>query len=102
MKKSLKRLVIDSATKYLYIALFDQEELIGKFYEAGHNDHSVKLMSELENLFTSNNLIINVNNIIVTPKLCTKPFKNFKASTIPFINQPNIIYFLPNFYLSGS
>lgn len=58
MKKSLKRLVIDSATKYLYIGLFEDEKCLGKFYEAGHNDHSVKLMSEIEVLFNENNLAV--------------------------------------------
>jgi len=66
MKKSLKRLVIDSATKYLYIGLFDHEIALGKFYEAGHNDHSVKLMSEIENLFVSCKLtMIDIDEIII-------------------------------------
>ena len=66
MKKSLNRLVIDSATKYLYIGLFNHEELLGKFYEAGHNDHSVKLMSETEKLFIHNGLAISdIDEIII-------------------------------------
>ena len=66
MKKSLKRLVIDSATKYLYIGLFEDETLIGKFYEAGHNDHSVKLMTEIEVLFKKNSLKVrNIDEIII-------------------------------------
>lgn len=66
MKKSLKRLVIDSATKYLYIGLFDHDIILGKFYEAGHNDHSVKLMSEIENLFISSKLTMNdIDEIII-------------------------------------
>ncbi|AIO18328.1 tRNA threonylcarbamoyladenosine biosynthesis protein TsaB [Candidatus Izimaplasma bacterium HR1] len=66
MKKSLKRLVIDSATKYLYVGLFDNENNIGKFYEAGHNDHSVKLMTEIEVLFKANNLkVSDLDEIIV-------------------------------------
>lgn len=56
MKKSLKRLVIDSATKYLYVALFDEFECLGKYYQAGHNDHSVHLMPEIEKLLTENGL----------------------------------------------
>jgi tRNA threonylcarbamoyladenosine biosynthesis protein TsaB len=64
--KSFRRLVIDSATKYLYIGLFENETSIGKFYEAGHNDHSVKLMTEIENLFKANNLTIDdLDEIIV-------------------------------------
>lgn len=66
MKKSFKRLVIDSATKFLYIGLFENAELLGKFYEAGHNDHSVKLMSEIENLFMRYKLrISDIDEIII-------------------------------------
>ena len=66
MKKSYKRLVIDSATKYLYIALFDDENAIGSFYEAGNNDHSVKLMTEIERLFKASSLKIdNIDEIII-------------------------------------
>ncbi len=66
MKKSLKRLVIDSATKFLYIALFDGEVCLTDFYEEGHNDHSVKLMSEIENIFLANGLKVkDLDEIIV-------------------------------------
>ncbi len=66
MNKSFKRLVIDSATKYLYIGLFDDESCLGSFYEAGHNDHSVKLMTEIEKLFQTNCLRIDdLDEIIV-------------------------------------
>jgi len=51
MPKSQKRLVIDSATQYLYIGLFDGTTLLGDYYKKGHNDHSVKLMDELSKLF---------------------------------------------------
>lgn len=54
MKKSLKRLVIDSATKYLYVALFDGYECIGVYYQAGKNDHSVHLMPEIERILSEN------------------------------------------------
>lgn len=56
MKKSLKRLVIDSATKYLYVALYDDFECVSSYYEAGKNDHSVKLMPEIERTLVENNL----------------------------------------------
>ena len=66
MKKSLKRLVIDSATKFLYIGLFEGENMLQKFYEAGHNDHSVKLMSEIEVVFSNNNLkMSDIDEIII-------------------------------------
>ncbi len=56
MKKSLKRLVIDSATKHLYVALFEDFKCIEKYYQEGKNDHSVKLMIELDRILTSNHL----------------------------------------------
>lgn len=56
MKKSLKRLVIDSATKYLYVALFEDFVCVEKYYKEGNNDHSVKLMIELERILSSNNI----------------------------------------------
>jgi tRNA threonylcarbamoyladenosine biosynthesis protein TsaB len=66
MKKSSKRLVIDSATKYLYIGLFENLECIGSFYEAGNNDHSVKLMTEIERLFKENDIKVkDLSEIIV-------------------------------------
>jgi tRNA threonylcarbamoyladenosine biosynthesis protein TsaB len=66
MNQSLKRLVIDSATKYLYIGLFSGLQDIGTFYEEGHNDHSVKLMTVIEQLFQKNNLkISDLDEIIV-------------------------------------
>lgn len=66
MKKSLKRLVIDSATKFLYIALFEDDVVISDFYEEGHNDHSVKLMTEIEKMFVENNTKVkDLDEIIV-------------------------------------
>ena len=54
MKKSLKRLCIDSATKFLYIALYDNNECLGKYYSAGSNDHSVQLMINIEKILKNN------------------------------------------------
>lgn len=66
MKTLLNRLVIDSATKYLYIALYKGVEEVSVFYEAGNNDHSVKLMSEIERIFLENNIEVkDLNEIIV-------------------------------------
>jgi len=56
MKKSLIRLVIDSATKHLYIALYNDFECVSKYYEAGKNNHSVKIMPEIERILVGNNL----------------------------------------------
>jgi tRNA threonylcarbamoyladenosine biosynthesis protein TsaB len=58
MKKSLNRLVIDSATKYLYVALLDGVKEVDYYYEAGNNDHSVKLMSEIERILMKNQLFV--------------------------------------------
>jgi len=66
MKKSLKRLVIDSASKFLYVALYEGLECSGKYYAEGNNDHSVKLMSEIEKIFVSNNVKVkDLDEIIV-------------------------------------
>lgn len=66
MKKSLKRLVIDSASKFLYVALYEDLECLGKYYAEGNNDHSVKLMSEIERIFLSNNIKVkDLDEIIV-------------------------------------
>ena len=66
MKKSLKRLVIDSASKFLYVALYEDLECLGKYYAEGNNDHSVKLMSEIEKIFISSNLKVkDLDEIII-------------------------------------
>ena len=66
MKKSLKRLVIDSASKFLYIGLYEDLECLGKYYAEGNNDHSVKLMSEIENIFRKNNVKVkDLDEIII-------------------------------------
>jgi len=52
----LKRLVIDSATKYLFVALYNDFECVSSYYEAGKNDHSVNLMPEIEKTLVENNL----------------------------------------------
>lgn len=66
MKKLLKRLVIDSATKYLYVALYEDNKCLGKYYESGNNDHSTKLMIEIERIFSINNTkVANLDEIII-------------------------------------
>lgn len=50
MSKSLRRLVIDTATKAIYLGLFDNEQLVGSRYQPGQNDHSVTLMPLLSEL----------------------------------------------------
>ena len=58
MMKSLKRLVIDSATKYLYVALFDGYDCLDKYYAEGVNNHSVNLMPEIEKQLTKNGVSV--------------------------------------------
>jgi len=66
MDRLLKSLVIDSSTPYLYIALYQGEEEIDVYYQEGHNDHSVKLMSELERMLIRQNLRVKeLNRIII-------------------------------------
>lgn len=66
MKKSLKRLVIDSASKHLYVALYEDLNCLGKYFKSGNNDHSTKLMTEIERIFKLNKLrISDLDEIIV-------------------------------------
>ncbi len=51
MNPLFKSLVIDTATSYLYIGLFDDDKVIEEIYQKGHNDHSVTLMDELQKMF---------------------------------------------------
>jgi len=66
MNQSSKHLVLDSATDYLYIGLFDDDSPLKEYYELGHNDHSVKLMDEMIKLFDAVNLRIeDLSSIVV-------------------------------------
>jgi len=66
MKKSLKRLVIDSATPYLYLGIFEGDRPIEQYHKKGKNDHSVTLMANLETMFARHGLSIDdIDAIIV-------------------------------------
>jgi tRNA threonylcarbamoyladenosine biosynthesis protein TsaB len=66
MKKSQNQLVIDSATSYLFLALYRDNEAIEVHYHKGENDHSVTLMDELSNLLERHELTPNdLDRIIV-------------------------------------
>lgn len=66
MNKSLKTLVIDSATPHLFVALYEDNVELSSYYKEGHNDHSVKLMIELENIIDNQGLSIkDIDRIIV-------------------------------------
>lgn len=52
MKKSLKQLVIDTATKYIYLSLVidgDEKQVV---YEEGINNHSVTIIPFIENILS--------------------------------------------------
>ena len=48
MPKPLLRLVLDTATKYLYLALIQDDEVIAETFEEGMEDHSIRLMPSME------------------------------------------------------
>ncbi len=50
MSVSLKRLVIDTATKAIYLGLYEGDRLLSRRYQPGQNDHSVTLMPLLSEL----------------------------------------------------
>jgi tRNA threonylcarbamoyladenosine biosynthesis protein TsaB len=56
MKLLSKSLVIDSSTAYLYVALLDEHQVLIEYYKKGNNDHSVKLMEAIEDLFLKTQL----------------------------------------------
>jgi tRNA threonylcarbamoyladenosine biosynthesis protein TsaB len=66
MKKSYKRLVIDTATKYIYLALIIDDLLVDSVYEVGNNDHSVTIMPYLETIIKKQNISLNqLDEVIV-------------------------------------
>ena len=48
--RPVTRLVIDSATKFLYVALYQDYTCVNYYYKEGNNDHSVKLMLEIQRI----------------------------------------------------
>lgn len=66
MKKSSKRLIIDTATKHLYVAIYQDDSKIDSYYQPGQNDHSVKLMTTIEEMFVKHNLKVrDLDEIII-------------------------------------
>jgi tRNA threonylcarbamoyladenosine biosynthesis protein TsaB len=51
MSKSSKRLILDTATKYLYVALFQGNECLESHYAEGKNNHSEVLMNVIQQQF---------------------------------------------------
>ena len=66
MKKSYKRLVIDTATKYIYLSLvFDNEE-VDSLYQVGDNNHSVTIMPFLDQMLKNQEIGLNdLDEVIV-------------------------------------
>ncbi len=66
MKKLFWRLVIDTATDYLFIALLNNTKEIEFCYEKGKRDHSVKLLQEIERILQKHQLMVkDIDEIIV-------------------------------------
>ncbi len=66
MKTSLKRLVVDSATDWLYVGIFEGDKALITHYEQGKNNHSATLMPTVEKLFKEVNLdVIHIDELIV-------------------------------------
>ncbi len=66
MKQSFHRLIIDSATPYLYVALLEGNRTIQTYYKKGDNNHSEILMPTVETLFKNSGLHVNdIDEIII-------------------------------------
>lgn len=66
MKKLYKRLIIDTATKYIYLALVIDDLLVDSVYEVGNNDHSVTIMPYLESMIKKQDISLNqLDEVIV-------------------------------------
>ena len=49
-------LILDSATKILYIALIKDEEILDEIYIEGQNDHSKNIVSKIDYVLKKNNI----------------------------------------------
>lgn len=66
MKALLTRLVIDSATKFLFVGLYHGTKCLSQYHAEGHNDHSVKLMTEIEKGLNEHQLkVSDIDEIII-------------------------------------
>lgn len=52
----MKTLIIDTSTSYLYISFVEEEKEIYKYLEEGNNDHSEKLVRNIEKGLLENNM----------------------------------------------
>lgn len=66
MKKSYKRLIIDTATKYIYLSLVIDDLEVDYIYQAGDNNHSVTLMPLLEEMLKKQDIELkDIDEVIV-------------------------------------
>lgn len=66
MKESLKQLVIDTATNYIYLALAVDGVEVESIYEEGINNHSVTILPFLEELLKKQNLELqDIDQVII-------------------------------------
>jgi len=66
MKQSLKRLVIDTATDHIFMALAKDKEVIQSVYQKGNHDHSVTMMPLLEGMLKISDLELkDIDQVIV-------------------------------------
>lgn len=66
MKKSYRRLAIDTATKYIYLSLVVDDQEVASIYERGDNDHSVTIMPYLKEILDKENLSLKaIDEVIV-------------------------------------
>ncbi len=66
MKESLKQLVIDTATNYIYLALAADGVEVESIYEEGINNHSVTILPFLEELLKKQNLELqDIDQVII-------------------------------------
>lgn len=66
MKMSLKQLIIDTATKYIYLSLVVDGEEKESIYQEGINNHSVTIIPLLEEILNKQNLALkDIDEIIV-------------------------------------
>lgn len=66
MSKSYKRLILDTATKHLFVALYHGLECKESYYKQGENNHSVLLMNVIQEQFHSQEwTVADLDEIIV-------------------------------------
>lgn len=66
MKNAYKRLVIDTATSYLYLALVYDNQEISSVYQEGKHDHSVTIIPLMDQMLSQNGIELqDINEVIV-------------------------------------